>query len=422
MTARDTVPAPRTHWIPPGGLLAGQLSFGAAWLLLVALGTGRGGLLAPLAWVHLVALGAITTIALSILIHVVPAFTDATWRGERVARAAIAPFWIGAVALAAAFWLDRTSVLPWAAGLVVAALIAYLVPALVTLRAAFAAGGTEAAIARALGGTLAALAVTAALGLVMSFALGGLVSPAVLNASPPVHAAFGILGWLTLLVMGVSARTLRPIAGMRTRYPLLHVFGGAAIAIGTLLLAAGLALAIAGVVASGFVLVAAGAASYVFDAGDVLGRATVPHRPPQAFIGAALLWLCAGIVLWGAALRGAASGAAAVYVLLIGWIGQMVNAHLHHIGIRLVATMARGEDDETRPQELLALPLTWTTFALFQLAVALGAYGLLARRPVLVAAAGGCGFVAWAMMCVNVAIARRRAAAPPSGAVISLLG
>src|SRR5579875_3324522 len=104
---RDRVaPPPRPHWIPPGGLLAGQLSFGAAWLALVGIGTRHGGTLAPLAWVHLVALAGVTTIALSILIHALPEFTDATWRRERMARIAIAPFWIGAVALAAGFWFD----------------------------------------------------------------------------------------------------------------------------------------------------------------------------------------------------------------------------------------------------------------------------------------------------------------------------
>ncbi|HZO94211.1 MAG TPA: hypothetical protein VFB22_10645 [Candidatus Baltobacteraceae bacterium] len=413
---------PRTHWIPPGGLLAGQLSLGFAWLMLIALGTRHGGALAPLAWVHLVALGGVTTIALSVLIHVVPAFTDATWRRERMARVAIAPFWIGAVALSAGFWFDATGVVAWAARLAVIALVFYFVPALITLRTAIPAGGTEAAVARALGGTLLALAVTAALGLAMSLALGGMLPPAVLNGTPPIHAAFGVLGWLTLLVMGVSARTLRPIAGVRTRSPLLHVFGGSAVLVGTLLLAAGFAFAVAGIVASGFVLCSAGAGAYVFDVADVLGRATVPHRPPQAFVGAALLWLCTGVVLAAGALRGAPTGAAAIYVLLAGWVGQMVNAHLYHIGIRLVSTMARGEDDETRPAELLSLPLTWATFAAFQLAVALGVAGILAHDDALVAAAGACGFAAWLAMCANVLLARQRAALPPPATLISLLG
>jgi hypothetical protein len=65
-----------------------------------------------------------------------------------------------------------------------------------------------------------------------------------------------------------------------------------------------------------------------------------------------------------------ARGAAAALLLLVGWLGQMVNGHLYHIGIRLISTVARGDDDETRLGQLLAAPLSWASFALFQVAVA----------------------------------------------------
>jgi hypothetical protein len=64
------------RWIPPEGLIFGQLAHGASWILFLALAmrdlsvTG----LPALGWVHLV--------ALSILIHVIPAFTNVTWRWE----------------------------------------------------------------------------------------------------------------------------------------------------------------------------------------------------------------------------------------------------------------------------------------------------------------------------------------------------
>jgi hypothetical protein len=58
-------------------------------------------------------------------------------------------------------------------------------------------------------------------------------------------------------------------------------------------------------------------------------------------------------------LAGAPWGADAVYVLLIGWIGPMVNGPLCHIGIRLIAAMVRGDEDQTRPGELLVSPLSW---------------------------------------------------------------
>jgi hypothetical protein len=48
----------------------------------------------------------------------------------------------------------------------------------------------------------------------------------------------------------------------------------------------------------------------------------------------------------------------------------MVNAHLHHLGVRVLTTLLRGDDDETRPWDVVNQPLAWLTFGLAQLAVA----------------------------------------------------
>ena len=103
-----------------------------------------------------------------------------------------------------------------------------------------------------------------------------------------------------------------------------------------------------------------------------------------------------------------------VYLALVGWLGQMVNAHLHHIGIRVLATLARGEDDETRPQALLTAPLSWATFGVYQAAVVLGAVGLLAHQAPAVALAGACGLLGWGLMGANLARAWRRARTFPA--------
>jgi hypothetical protein len=139
-----------------------------------------------------------------------------------------------------------------------------------------------------------------------------------------------------------------------------------------------------------------------------------------------MLWLLAGIASLAAALAGFGSGAgaAAVYVLLVGWIGQMVNGHLYHIGIRLVATMVRGDEDETRPGELLNLPLSWISFGLFQIAVACGGLALVRSDAPLLRAAALCGFTAWVAMATNVVIAYRAASrgrTPRSRVTIDLL-
>ena len=398
----------RRRWIPPWALAAAQLAHLVSWLLLLAIAQTPPFALgfAGLAWLHTVALGWLTLTALAVLLHVVPAFTDAAWRGEGLARRALAVYAAGVAALVWAFWNGALGVLPWAGGIVAAGLAGYLLPAAATLVSAFGGPRREAAIARALLITLLALAVTAAVGVALTLALGGRIAASFVPAAAPLHGAFGIVGWLGLLVMGVSTRTVRPIAGAAARSTVTHIAIGTLELAGVLLFALGAALTPATWV--GTIVMTAGAILYAVDIADVLRRATVTHRPPQAFVGAAVVWLLAGAVLGLGTIAGAPWGAATVYVLLVGWIAQMVNAHVHHIGIRLIATIARGDDDETRPGELLAAPLSWAAFALFQVAVAAGALALLGASPALLAAAAVAGVAGWCALAANVSVAARR--------------
>ncbi len=135
---------------------------------------------------------------------------------------------------------------------------------------------------------------------------------------------------------------------------------------------------------------------------------------------AAALWMLVTFILGVGALRGSPWGPAFVYVVLMGWLGQMVNAHLHHIGIRLLTTAYRGDEDETRPGELLSGALSWTTFVLFQAAVLTGAVALLVGHWAVLAVAALTGFLGWTAMTANTLYAARRASRP--SAVISLLG
>lgn len=170
----------------------------------------------------------------------------------------------------------------------------------------------------------------------------------------------------------------------------------------------------------GTVVLGIGVAIYVIDLSSILRRATVSHRPPQAFMASAALWLLVAFVLGVGTLRGSPWGPAFVYVVLMGWLGQMVNAHLHHIGIRLLTTSLRGDDDETRPGELLSAALSWTTFVLFQAAVLTGVAALLLGRSPALAGAAIAGLLGWTAMTANTPHAARRASRPP--AVISVLG
>jgi hypothetical protein len=392
--------------------VAGHIAHGASWIVLLALGVG--GTLAGgsrgLAWVHLVGLAWITVVALSVLMHVIPQFCDVQWRAERLARVAIGVLAVAAYALAAGFWLNAPSLVVWSALLVSGGLSVYLGAAFATL-ATIRADRIARAVGRALGVVLAMLAATAAVGVVMAVALAGGPGAAILDVGPAVHAHLGVVGWLSILIMGVSMRTLGPIAGRRPVNSFMHRITGSLGVAGVLILVAGLIARSAWLTWFGAVVLAGAFTLYLVELAGVLRSATVEHRPPQAFLCAAGVWLALAIVLGLGILAGNRYQTAYAFVGLMGWIGQMVLGHLHHIGVRLLATTARGEDDETQPGELLWLPLTWTTFALFQLAIGCGVVGLLANNGAAVAVAGGIGLCAWLAMSANIAGAWRRAVA-----------
>jgi hypothetical protein len=401
------------RWIPPGALVFAQAAHGASWLLLAAVATGVGlGPSGPaLAWIHLVALGWFSMAALGILVHVIPTFTDVAWSYESLARRALLAFGAGVVLFTVSWFFAPTGLALGAAVLIVA-LAAYFFAAGATLRKALRAPGTERAIAGALALTLLFFAITASLGALMALALAGALPGSLLARLPAVHADLGIFGWLSLLIFGVSLGTIRPIAGGRSRFRRLHVAAGALAVAGTIALAVGLAFGARSVEWLGSACLTLAVAGYIVDMSDALASASVPHRPPQAFVTAALVWLAVAACIGAGVLAGANWSGAFAFTLLIGWIGQMVNAHVFHIGVRLIATVYRGEEDETRPVALLDGRLSWAAFGGMQIAVASCASGFLLVAPTLVAAGACIGFVAWSAMAANLVVARSRALRP----------
>lgn len=391
-------------WIPPLPLAAGLAFQLGAWALVAADALAPGAGL-ELAWVHAVAVGWLTVTALSVLLHVVPAFTDLEWRAPDLARGAAFAVPLAALALVAGFAARSGPAVALAALVLAAAILVYAGSALATLRGP-APDRTSAAIARALAITLGALAATALLGALLGQAYGR--GDARLLALAPSHALLGIVAWLTVLVSGVSARTFRPMLGARSRWPTAHVAAGAGLAGGAVLAALGAPWSPA-LLRAGVALGALGALAYLADALDILRRAQAPHAAPRAFVGAALLWLALAAALALGASWGAPLGRAAVVLALAGWLGQMVNAHLHHLGVRVLATLVLGEDDETRPWELLAAPLSWTAFAAAQLAVAGTAAYALGGGGGLGLGGAACGIVGVAALALNAGTAVRRA-------------
>jgi hypothetical protein len=409
----------RRQWIAPWPLAFALLSHGASWILLciIAQSAAVGAGAPEIAWIHLVALGWFTMAALAILIHVIPGSTDLEWRGERVARSSVAVFAAGVVAFIAA-WLADVRIVAWAAVLLAIGIGAYLWTALRTLAAGKDLERTQRAISRAFAVTLVVFGAAALLGLLLGFAVSGYGDARWLASLAAPHADLAMIGWLSLLVYGVSARTMRPICGLRSIFPHLHVLVGTATLIGVPLLAVGLGIDAPALSWIGGALIAVGAIAFVVDITAILSRATVTHRPPQAFVAAALMWLCCALAFGGATLAGVPIARAYVFTMLIGWIGQMVNAHMLHIGVRVAATALLGDDDETRPGELLEVRLSWAAFAGMQTAVVLCIVGLAARNGGALFAGAAIGALSWLLLIADfvIAVTRSRRRVPYSPA------
>jgi hypothetical protein len=405
-----------TAWIPHWALLAGQGAHGASWVLLFALGaTGTLGLSFPgLAWVHLVALGFLTLISMAVLIHVLHGMLDLDWVAAPVARWSLLPFTVGTWGMVASFWHGRLDLLAIASTLVVGALAVYLTLAAFTLSRFKVADDNPIALLRAFALVLTMLAVTAALGIGMAWALAGHGAPWWLTVAPLLHAHTGVIGWLSLLVIGVSMHTVKPITGGKSDARWKHIVSSSLVFLGMLALLIGFAGGVAAWLWAGAIAGLAGALLYGFDMAGILRRARVTHRPPQAFLAASSAYFVLAAAIGAGVLAGKAEWQTAYgLVALIGWLGQMVNGHLHHIGVRVLATVARGEDDETRPAELLSVPLSWTAWACAQTAVLLGAAGMMLQTGPLVCLAAVSGLIGWVVMGANMAHAWRRAHALP---------
>lgn len=413
----DRPPAEKV-WIPPAGLLAGHAAHGLSWLLLAVLASRHALTFGfpGLAWVHLVALGWLTMTALTILVHVVPGFLGVTWKGGHTVRWLLAPIGIGIAGLVTAFWWESPPALAAAATVLGIGLTGYLAVAGATL-VAFVRGPTgPKRVGNAFLTVLGVLAVTAGLGIGMAWTLAGAPWPILLRLGPAIHAHLGAVGWLSLLVFGVLVRTIRPISGGPSPWPRLHVATSSATLVGLLLLVTGLGAEwpLLAFVGAGALLLAAGL--FAIDVVATLLRARNPHRVPQAFVAMAALCFVGTGMIGLSVLAGHPWQTAYVFLGLIGWLGQMVVGHLHHIGIRVLATVARGEMDDTRPQELLTPGLSWSSFALFQLAILGGTWALLRGADggmIVAAAAGGAG---WLLMSANVVrawcLARRMEPSP----------
>lgn len=407
---------PPRPWIPPASLIAGQVAHGLSWLylMLTPWPAVPGLSMQSLAWIHLVALGWLTMTALGVLVHVIPGFMDVDWRLEGLARWSLLPFGIGVASLVLGFALVQPWALALGSTLIALGLTGFMIPAVLTVLSFKTTPTLKTPYKTAFLVVLGSLAIAAVLGVTMAWALAGAPWPAALIHLPPIHAVLAGGGWLSLLIFGVSTRTVFPVTGRRrTKLP-FHVFVSAGFTLGSVALVLGLIPGIAHPALrwAGIGAIALAVALYAVDMGKLLYQAPNEHKPPIAFVGSTLGYLILTALLGLGVTAGRADWQAALaYVGLVGWIGLSVNGYLHHIGVRLLTTMARGEDDETRPVELLNPRLSWLSFGAQQVAVLGGTIALLAGGGQWLPVFGVFGLLGWIAMLLNVRTAWARATA-----------
>jgi hypothetical protein len=401
-------------WIPPFAIMASLMAHGLSWLLLALTPWPNvPGLSFPaLAWIHLVALGWLTMTALAIMVHVIPGFLDTDWELEGVARWSLLPYGIGTLLLVSGFLGIGPWAFQWGSGLLIASLAGFMVPAMITMVRYRPPAGTKVPYRFAFTLVLSALAIAAVLGGIMAWALAGAPWPHLLQPLLPLHAVLAGGGWLSLLILGVSTRTIFPVTGRKRFLMPFHVIISAGFTGGLILLLVGLVPGLEHVAWRWLGLLLAGLAAvlYLIDVAQILWKAPNPNRPPQAFIAASLVYFVAVVLLGVGVNAGLTSWQAPLaFVALVGWIGQSVNGYLLHIGMRLMLTMVRGDEDETAPVEVVSQAWSWTAFVLFQVAVLWGVGVLLAGRGEWLPASGVLGLLGWFWLVGTALLAYRKA-------------
>ena len=372
---------------PRWAAVLGQIAHGAAWVLLFWIATSQGVLGLSddaIAWIHLVALGWITLTALAILIPLIPSATGVTWRAPRLQHLALALFALGAVAFPMAWFADVRAV-PAVGGILVVAVLSYVALALWSLAAARRGERVERAVARAFALSLLLLLAVAFLGAMLAGAVTAPAIPAWFDRFARAHGVLALLGWLTLLIYGVSARTLRLLFNVRSRLLFAHIVVGTLGMAGAIVLAIGIGADSHATMWVGAAAMAIAAIAYAVDTLDIVARAD--SAPVQrAFVVASILWSLVAVALGLGILLGHPWGDAFGYVVLVGWIGQMLDAHL--------ASIAR------------PFP-AWLAFVAFQSAVLYGLAGLLAGYAAPVALAAAFGGLGWCASIVAMGTAYR---------------
>jgi hypothetical protein len=373
-----------------------------------------------IALTHLVTLGWLTGSILGALYIVWPLALGCPLPVSRVDWIAWAAYVIGVAGMVSHFWIATYGGMVWSAALVTGGAIPVAVRAARGLRAAKTPWPIALHVRLAFFNALAAAAAGALIGLDRTMSLSS-ISPL---ASAYAHAHLAAIGWVALLVVGLSYRLIPMMlpcampSGSALAWSALFVESGLAVIIVTLM-SGSAALPI------GAALVAAGFAS----AAVQLRRASRDRRPRpprlpatdwsmrQARVAAMWLAVAAALGLF-LSLEGATSSTGAriawVYGVagLVGWLAQMVAAvqgRLLPLFLWYHARARRGTLPERSVHELPSAPLAMAVFLGWAAGVPLLAAGLAGGSAAAIRAAAVSLLVGVLAGGAHVAVMRRRA-------------
>lgn len=202
--------------VPLRFFLTAPLFLFCAGLLLFAPAAWDGQRWSPalLAAVHLVTLGFLAMVMMGAVLQLLAVVAGTpVARPRLVAGLVHGPLALGTLLLAAGFWLSLGWPFYPALALLAVAVTAFVVAVVASLRRA-ARNATVTALAAA----VFALAVTLALGLTLGVTRVGVTAPPNFIGWVDLHAAWGMLGWVLVLVAGVAYQVV-PMFQLTPAYP-----------------------------------------------------------------------------------------------------------------------------------------------------------------------------------------------------------
>jgi len=355
-----------------------------------------------LSLLHLALVGWVTLVAVGVLYQMLPVIQQVPLWGESTGHFVLAGLAAGTVGLSGGFWSLRVPWLIAGGTLVIAALALFLAAMAGTLRQVASWNLKGVYVANA----LLYLAVTVALGLVMALNFRfGFLGPATVRVLA-IHAHLGVMGWLTLLIVGVSYQ-LVPMFG------LAHGFSERPARMVLLLLNLGLLL-LAGTMAAGgprfaealaAFLILAGVVLYVIDMGRIIHRRVRRQMDISLrYMLSSLAYLVTGAGVGTGLLFGLwPTGRASIlygYLVIAGWVGLVVIGMAHKI-VPFLAWHVRfgarlGKEQVPLPNDLLSERLGLTVWGLWNIGVLGTALGIGAAWPLLAQVGSlGVALAAW---------------------------